>query len=335
MDRPTTLTNFTRRFDLTTPIALAPMALASGGALASECANAGALALVGGGYGDLEWTRQEYQEAVNRLKTSQSALARLGCGFITWRLEQDRSALDWLLDQPIEPNAIMLSFGDPRKMAGAIIDRGIPLICQIQTMAQLPEAIEAGASVIVAQGSEAGGHGMNALDGRSTFTLVPEVADYMIKNGCEANLLAAGGVGDGRGLAAALVLGADGVLIGSRLWAANESLALKAAIDQAISVNGDATARSSVFDILRKKSWPPEYDFRALRNRLHREWENRIAELRANPQAAVVNYQTGVQSGDFERAHVTVGESVGLIRDAIGAREIIREIDSQAKKLLG
>ncbi|MEL7198791.1 MAG: nitronate monooxygenase [Pseudomonadota bacterium] len=335
MDHPAITNDFTRRFGLTTPIALAPMALAGGGALAAECANAGALALVGGGYGDLDWTRREYQNAVGTLRSSPASLVRLGCGFITWRMEQDRSALDWLLDQGDEPSAIMLSFGDPRNIARAIVDRGIPLICQIQTIAQLPLAIEAGASVVVAQGAEAGGHGMNALDGRSTFTLVPEVADYLAKNSCEASLLAAGGISDGRGLAAAIVLGADGALIGSRLWAANESLAPSAAIERAIAANGDATARSGVFDILREKSWPSQFNFRALRNRLHREWENRITELRADPLSAIAEYQTGVQDGDFDRAHVTVGEGVGLIHNKSSAREIICEIDAKACELLG
>ena len=224
---------FVRRFGLTTPTAAAPMALASGGALSAACARAGALGLLGGAYGEREWTAREYALSVDLLADSPEALARLGCGFITWRMGQDRSALDWLFDQPHIPAAIMLSFGDPRPIAGDITARGIALICQVQTLAQVPEAVEAGASVIVAQGGEAGGHGMKAADGRSTFTLVPEIADWLAANAPEVMLLAAGGVADGRGLAAAMMLGADGGLVGSRLWASEESLAPDAAIERA------------------------------------------------------------------------------------------------------
>lgn len=334
MTDPLTISRFARQFALTTPIAAAPMAFASGGALAAACAKAGALSLVGGAYGDLEWTSREYSLAVEMLADDPASLARLGCGFITWRMERERSALDWLLDQEHTPAAIFLSFGDPTAIARDITARGIPLICQIQTIAQLPQAVEAGANVIVAQGGEAGGHGMNALDGRSTFTLVPEVADWLAANAPHVQLLAAGGIADGRGLAAAMMLGADGALIGSRLWASEESLAPPAAIERAVGADGDGSARSVIFDILREKDWPTEFDFRALRNRIHREWEGRLDELHTSPEAAIADYKAGVEAGDYDRAHVTVGEGTGLIRSSGSAGEIIRAIDAEARRLL-
>ena len=311
------------------------MAFGTGGALAAASAEAGALALVGGAYGDLTFTSREYAAAEEALSDTPEALARLGCGFITWRLEEDASALDWLLDRPTKAAAIMLSFGDPTAIAKHIIAADIPLICQVQTLAMAREAVEAGASVIVAQGAEAGGHGMNAMDGRSTFTLVPEVADFLVANAPEVQLLAAGGIADGRGLAASLMLGADGALVGSRLWASAESLAADAAIAEAVAADGDSTARSKVFDILREKNWPAHFDFRALRNAIHRKWEERLDELAADPAAAIADYKAGVAAGDYARAHVTVGESSGLIKDAPNAAEIIAAIDAEARALLG
>lgn len=326
---------FAKRFGLSTPIALAPMALASGGELAAAAAKAGTLGLIGGGYGDLGWVQREYSIAGQLLSTDPEAMARLGCGFITWKMEQDRSALDFVLERETKPAAIMLSFGDPTGIARQIIAHNIPLVCQIQTMAQLPQAVEAGASVIVAQGCEAGGHGMNAFEGRSTFTFVPEIADWLAVHAPQVDLLAAGGVSDGRGLAAAMNLGAHGALIGSRLWATKESLAPEAAIDEAVGASGDDTARSDVFDILREKDWPQEYNFRSLRNAIHREWEDRIEELRADPQAAVADYKAGVAAQDYARAHVTVGEGTGLIRSSLGAAEVIARITDEAQDLLG
>ena len=321
-------TRFTQRFQLSTPIALAPMALATGGTLAAACAQAGALGLVGGGYGDLAWTQREYTLAHELLKDDASSHARLGCGFITWKLDENAEALDWVLTQ--KPCAIMLSFGDPRPYATRIAEAGAQLICQVQRLDQVSQAIEAGASVIVAQGGEAGGHGANALEGRSTFTLVPEIADYLAAHSPNTLLLAAGGVADGRGLAAALMLGADGALIGSRLWATQESLAAPGAKTQATQTNGDGTARSEVFDILRRKNWPAPYDFRAIRNDLHRALESDIASLKANPDAARADYDAGVKAGDFSRAHATVGEAVGLIVDVPTARSLITRLSEQA-----
>ena len=228
----------------------------------------------------------------------------------------------------------MLSFGDPRPYAARIQAAGARLICQVQRLDQVPLAIEAGAYVIVAQGGEAGGHGANALEGRSTFTLVPEIADHLAQHSADTLLLAAGGVADGRGLAAALMLGADGALVGSRLWATAESLAAEGAKTQATHTNGDGTARSAVFDILRRKSWPSPYDFRAIRNDLHRQLEVNIDALRANPDTARANYDAGVKAGDFTRAHATVGEGVGLITDTPRAGDLIARMTQQAHSLL-
>ena len=324
-------TRFSTAFRLTTPIALAPMALAAGGALAAACANAGALGLLGGGYGDLPWVQREHALA---LRLMPDAAPRLGCGFITWKLDEDASALDWLLDQAHTPAALMLSFGDPRPYAARLAARGVPLICQIQQLAQLPACLEAGAAVIVAQGAEAGGHGMNSLNGRSSFSLVPELADALAARSPHTLLLAAGGIADGRGLAAARVLGADGVLLGSRLWASAESLASAGAVRAALAASGDDTARSAVFDILRRKHWPAPYDFRALRNGLHRQWEARVDALRSAPDAARAAYDAGVAAADFDRAHVTVGEAVGLMHDAPPAAELIARITREAEDLL-
>jgi len=309
------------------------MALASGGALAAACAQAGALGLVGGGYGELAWTQREYTLA-QQLAQQSGYPARIGIGFITWKLDEDASALDWVLAQPQPPRAVMLSFGDARRYAPRILAAGAALICQIQRVEQAAQAIEAGANVLAAQGGEAGGHGMNSLNSRATLTLVPELADWLAAHAPQTLLLAAGGVADGRTLAAVRLLGADGALVGSRLWATQESLAAAAAKEQAVNTSGDGTARSSVFDVLRRKNWPAPYDFRAIRNRIHQQWEARMADLQAAPDAARADYDAGVQAGDFSRAHATVGEAVGLVHDIPAAGEVIACMTADAQRLL-
>ena len=316
---------FSERFNLRSPIALAPMALASGGALAAACAGAGVLGLVGGGYGELAWTQREYS-----LAQEADATRRIGCGFIVWKLDEDASALDWVLQH--EPRAIMLSFGDPRPYAKRIAAAGAELMCQVQRIEQVPIALEAGATVIIGQGGEAGGHGMNALNNRATITLVPELADWLAAHAPQTLLLAAGGVADGRTLAAVRVLGADGALVGSRLWATQESLAPDGAKQQAVATTGDGTTRSSFFDIMRRKNWPAPYDFRAIRNPLHRKWEGRLDSAMA--EEARADYNEGVKAGDFSRAHATVGEAVGLIHDLPPAAEVIERMTASARAIL-
>lgn len=325
-------TRLTERLGLDLPVVLAPMALAGGGALAAACAGAGALGLVGGGYGELEWTRREWA-AAGVAGEGQSA-ARLGCGFITWKLDQDAAALDWLLDQPQRPAAVLLSFGDPRPYAARIAAAGVRLICQIQHLHELPVAVEAGAQIVVVQGGEAGGHGAAVATARSTMVFVPEAADWLAAHAPDVLLLGAGGIADGRGLAALLLLGADGAMIGSRLWASAEALASPMAKAQALASSGDDTARSPIFDVLRRKDWPPRYDFRALRNALHRDWEGRIDQLRADPAAARAAYDAGVAAGDFAAAHVTVGEATGLIHDLPPAATILARIAAEAEARL-
>uniref|UniRef100_UPI002FC6ED15 nitronate monooxygenase n=1 Tax=Bosea sp. (in: a-proteobacteria) TaxID=1871050 RepID=UPI002FC6ED15 len=203
------VTRLTERFGIEHPILSAPMALAAGGALAAAVTRAGGLGLIGGGYGDGDWLRTQYAAAGN---------TRTGCGFITWSLAKQPQLLGEVLAH--RPAALMLSFGDPAPFAGEIAAAGIPLICQCQSVAHVRAALAAGASVIVAQGTEAGGHG----HARATLPFVPEVADLLARESPETLLLAAGGIADGRGLAAALMLGADGVLVGTRFWASREAL---------------------------------------------------------------------------------------------------------------
>ena len=91
---------------------------------------------------------------------------------------------------------------------------------------------------------------------------------------------------------------------------------------------------TAIFDILRRKNWPAPYDFRAIRNPLHRQWEGRIDALRAAPEEARAAYDAGVAAGDFSAAHATAGEAVGLIHDLPGAAELIARMDAQARARL-
>src|SRR5690349_4453302 len=233
-------TRLTEILDIRHPILLAPMGAISGGALAGAVTAAGGLGIIGGGYGDAEWLEREFAAAGDH---------RVGCGFITWSLARRPELLAQALAHT--PAAIMLSFGDPKPFAGAIKEAGAKLICQVQTLAHVEDALAAGAEIIVAQGSEAGGHGAT----RATLPLVPQVVDRVRQRAPEAMVVAAGGIADGRGLAAALMLGAEGVLVGTRFYASAESLARPQAKARMLEATGEETIRTSVFDTVRGITW--------------------------------------------------------------------------------
>src|SRR5262245_43141708 len=146
-----------------------------------------------------------------------------------------------------KPAAVMLSFSDARPFAAAIKEAGAALICQVQTVAQAMEAVDIGTDIVVAQGTEAGGHGAT----RSTLALVPAVVDGVRQRNDEVVVVAAGGIADGRGLAAALMLGAQGALLGTRFLASDEALTSAAAKAKLVAARGDDTVRTRVFDMVR------------------------------------------------------------------------------------
>jgi nitronate monooxygenase len=315
-------TRLTELFDIEHPIISAPMAFAAGGKLAAAVTAAGGLGLIGGGYGDADWLTRELAEAGN---------AKVGCGFITWSLAKRPELLDLVLARL--PAAVMLSFGSPLPFGQQIKAAGAKLICQVQTIEHARAAVDVGADVIVAQGAEAGGHGLV----RSTFTLVPEVADYLAKAAPAAVLVAAGGVADGRGLAAALMLGADGVLVGSRFWASSEALVHGALQKAALGADGDATIRTSVVDIVRKLDWPKPFTARVMKTGFVTDWHGREAEL-DQPQLVereMNRYVSAMQSGDPANTGVWVGEAVGLIHDVRPAADLLLSMAGEAERLLG
>ena len=226
-------TGFTEYFAVRHPIALAPMGFSAGGALAAAVSNGGGLGLVGGGRGDRDWLARE-------LPIVAAGTARpWGVGFQSW--SADAGTVEFALTY--RPRAVMLSFGDPGPFVEPIRQAGAALIIQATDLDEARQALDAGADVIVAQGTEAGGH--SGGRGRSTLPFVPIVADLA----APTPVLAAGGIADGRGVAAALVLGAAGALIGTRFQATPEALVQPAITKAIIEGLGEDTERNTVLDV--------------------------------------------------------------------------------------
>lgn len=314
MDYQPIRTRLTERFGLSAPIVSAPMAFASGGRLAAAVSAAGALGLIGGGYGDADWLDEQWQAAGD---------AAVGCGFITWTLAERRELLSRALAR--HPRAMFLSFGDLAPFADEVKAAGVPLIAQVQNLESAGAALAAGADAIVAQGSEAGGHGAM----RATMTLVPEVADLVAGR---ALVLAAGGIADGRGLAASLMLGADGVVVGTRFWASEEALVAPGFQRAALAADGDGTLRSSLPDVARGFDWPGGFTVRTLRNAWTRRWQGDADG--PSSEAVRANYARAVAAGDALGAPAIVGEAIGLVRDIRPAAGIVAQMMQEAQAAL-
>ncbi|MFT4958992.1 MAG: nitronate monooxygenase [Paracoccaceae bacterium] len=309
-------TRLTENLNLKHPVVLAPMAVVGGGRLAAEITRAGGLGLIGGGYCDADWIDQEFAQAGD---------TPVGCGLITWCLSDDLLA-SVLARKPL---AILLSFGDPLPFSAAIHAAEVPLICQVQTLKDARRAVVASAAIIVAQGSEAGGH----IARRSTMTLVPEIADMLAVEAPDVLLLAAGGIADGRGLAAALMLGADGVSVGSAFLASDEVLLHANAQTAIFAADGDATMRTSVPDILRSKDWKTRYSGRILANDFIRRWHEDEAALRVDPSLKTA-WADATARGDMNVASIFVGEAAGMIHKQQAAADILNNMVAGATAIL-
>lgn len=308
-------TALTDALSLDHPIVLAPMGDCAGGALAAAVSEGGGLGMVGGGRGEAEWLERE-------LTLVAASTARpWGVGFLSWGVDATTVA------RSLEygPAAVMLSFGDPTPLAGTVRDAGATLIMQVTDLDEARQALDAGADVVVAQGTEAGGHGGR----RATFPLVPAVVDLA----GDVPVLAAGGIGDGRGLAAALALGAAGAVVGTRFQATPEAVAHEEVLAAIVEGSGDNTDRSRVLDIARGVPWPDRYTARTVGTAFVDRWRGREDELEADASARR-SYFEAVERGELPPLPVWAGEAIDLITELAPAAELVGILAAEAEVAL-
>ena len=308
-------TALTERLGLEHPLVLAPTPGIAGGRLAAAVSAAGGLGLIGGGYADGAWLEAELAAAGD---------AKVGVGFVSWSLAQQPQLFERVL--AAGPRAVMLSFGDPFPFLSQAKRAGVPVLMQVHSLNGARVAADAGADVIVMQGTESGGHAGT----RTTLGLVPAAVDLVAPR----PVLAAGGVADGRGLAAVLAMGAAGAVIGTRFYAAEESLAHPAAKDRLIKSSGDDTMRTRIFDQLQDLDWPAPYEARVLRNGVTAHWHGREDRLQPALVAERERYVQAVTTGDYSRAAIYASEAVDLVRDIAPAATIVQRLVAEAAAAL-
>jgi len=309
-------TALTTLLRITHPLLSAPMAGVAGAGLARAVSRAGGLGFIGGGYGDREWLTAQLVGCEGQA---------FGVGFITWSLHQQPELLDLAL--AAGPRAVMLSFGDLSPFVERVRGAGAVLVAQVQTVRQARDAAAQGAQLIVAQGGEAGGHGGQ----RGTLALVPAVVDAV----APLPVVAAGGVADGRGMAAAFMLGACGVLCGTAFYACHESLAHDHAKRRVVAASGDDTLKSTLFDRVRGLDWPEgPWSLRTLRNGYADCWAGDLAAVERDLATHQQRVHDARASGDFDVAPVIAGEAADLVQAARPAAEVVQTMVDGCAALL-
>jgi nitronate monooxygenase len=309
-------TPLTRWFDLSTPIIGAPMAGVSGGAMARAVSEAGGLGMIGvsGAH------RAEF--VTEQCAIPAEAEVPFGVGLMVWVLDDRPELFEATI--AAQPSLVSVSFGDPAPYVGPLHDAGIAVASQVNTAADVARALDAGVDVLVAQGTEAGGH----TGQRATLPLLQEVLTLT-----DRPVVAAGGIATGAGMAAALVAGAAGVWIGTPLLSCPEGLNSPAARARVRAASGDETVLTRAFDVAEGFAWPERWPGRALVNDFSRVWHGREDELREDPTARQLVID-GRRTGDPANAPLYAGESVGLVTSERPAGEIVRGLDAAAEKAL-
>ena len=311
-------TYLTTSWGLRYPIIGAPIAYVGRGRLARAIWEAGGLGMIGiGSTESVEFLAQ--QAAIARGDDQ----GRFGIGMHTWAIEKRPDLLEAAIEAA--PFIISISFGSPAPYVERIHQRGILLATQVNTRADAIWAERDGVDLIVAQGTEAGGHVTGQV---GTLPLLQAVLDAV-----QTPVLAAGGIASPRGVAAALAAGAAGVWIGTALLASPECENTEQARTRIVQARETDTVLTRAFDVAQGLAWPPQFPGRALRNRFTDEWHARVDAL---PQASEARQQLAqaIASKDYDLAYIYAGQAVGLIARQQPAGEVIQYLGEGAERLL-
>ena len=313
------------------PVILAPAGPAACPAVAAAVSNAGAL-------GTLALAGYDSESARRLIQETRSLTSKPFCVNFILTFPYD-DMLDVCLEEQIP--AISFFWGDVAPLVDRVHDAGSLVLLQIGSVEEARKAADCGVDIIVAQGWEAGGHVRGEI---ATLPLVPSVVDAV----APVPVVAAGGIADGRGLAAVIALGAAGAWIGTRFLMSNEAPLHAEYVDRLIGGSSADTVHTDLFD------WPNaehrDAPHRVLRNSTLTEWElagqpppgQRPAEgqvLARDAQGqSVLRYESysarDDHEGDIEAFPLWAGQGVGLVTRRQPAAEIVREIVDGAERVI-
>jgi nitronate monooxygenase len=307
----------TDRFDLAVPVVGAPLFGVAGGRLAAAVSQAGGLGMFGVG------STTTAQQVRNECDVAAAAAKPYGVGLMAWALAVDRRPFDATL--AAAPALVSVSFGDYQPYIAPLQAAGIVVATQAGNLADAKAAEQAGVDVIVARGSEAGGHGRNDV---ATLPLLQGVLDAV-----QIPVLAAGGIANARGLAAVLAAGAAGGWVGTAFLTSAEAETTAAARERLLRASDTDTAYGRVFDIAQRLGWPAEYGGRSLRNQFFERWDGRDDEL-ATDEDAGQTLKAARAAGDYDTAYIYSGQGAALLREQRSAADVIAEFATADELLI-
>ncbi|MBI2964775.1 MAG: nitronate monooxygenase [Chloroflexi bacterium] len=238
----------------------------------------------------------------------------------------DRDAFSLTLEMKVP--IVSFALGDPSELVQLAHDAGALVIQQVHTVAQARQAAGRGVDVVIAQGGEAGGFGQHV----GALALVPQVVDAVHP----IPVLAAGGIADGRGLAASLVLGAQGVNLGTRFLASVEAPIGDGYKKAILAAQSEQTTKVEVWNDFMPAPGRGGYGTvpRAIRTPFIESWEGRRVEASMSSDQLRSEVMTAAQQGRFHEYVPFAGQSVGLIQDILPAAEIVKRIVTEAQLIL-
>jgi NAD(P)H-dependent flavin oxidoreductase YrpB (nitropropane dioxygenase family) len=301
------------------PVVLGGMAASTSVPLVAAVSNAGGL----GTLGIARTPAEQIPKDIGAIR--EATKAPFGVNFLLFGARDP--AIDAALNArpPVFSAAWARADQDLRALFGRAHDAGSRVMYMTGTVPEALRARAAGADVIVAQGTEGGGH----VGWMASMAVLPMIVDAV----GSTPVLAAGGIADGRGLAAALALGAQGALLGTRFLATKES-PLHPNFKQAVlDSNGHDTVLTEIPDIARGNVWPGAMA-RSRRNAFIARWAGREWELRARQPEALAALERARETGDVDNAVLFIGQDAGLIHDIPSAGEIVERIVAEAEVLL-
>ncbi len=308
-------TRVTTLLGIREPIIQAGMSVHTSPELVAAVSNAGGLGLIGSVFRDPDDLRsvvRAVREQTDRPFGANIVLA-----------EPWETYLEILLDLGVP--VISTSWGDPAEIVQRTRSAGAQVIHQVETAGEVAGVVAAGVHIIVAQGGDGGGH----VGRVGTLALVPAVVDAA----GGVPVVAAGGIADGRGLAAALMLGAEGVLVGTRFLATLEAPVPESWKQALLAAQPEDAWQTDLPDVLDDHRWPGA-TVRVLANRPVRDWHGRDAAIVANREHIKDELERAWQAGDAERFFVYAGQSAGLVHEILPAGEVVRRMVAEAKSVL-
>lgn len=312
-------TRVCERFGIRHPLLNAPMGGGDAPAeLAAAVSEAGGLGMIGGTTtGGAPWLLAQIR------RVREVTERPFGVGFVS-HLPSTPELMDVALAEGVR--VIAHSFADPAPYVPVAHAAGALVICQVRSVDAARRAADAGVDAVTAQGTEAGGH----TGVVSTLPLVPLVVDAV----APLPVIAAGGIADGRGIAAALMLGADGVWIGTRFLATREAGVSDVYKARVVAASSDDTILTDVFDIARGVPWPDGVSGRALRNRFAEEWHGREEELRAWARDHHDEYVAAGAASEAETQGIWAGEATSFVTQTESAADVVRDLVAGAESVL-